>query len=391
MVAEGEGADRSSVTAVPGGAGRALRILGTRGIPAGHGGFETFAERLALYLVARGWRVTVYCQATGDGALSEDEWRGVRRVHCPVSARGALGTVVFDWRTTRHAAAAGETVLTLGYNTAIFCALYNLHGVRNLINMDGFEWRRGKWSRPAKAWLRLNEQLGCRLGDHLIADHPRIEEVLGRYVRPDKITMIPYGADVTRQADVAPLAALGLEPGSYALIVARLEPENSILQILRSFSSRMRSCELVVLGSLAESNPYHRELRAAANSQVRFFGAIYDQVIVSALRSSARLYVHGHTVGGTNPSLVEAMGAGSPILAHDNVFNRWVAGSGAAYFHDEADCGRQFDELLDDRARLARMAEETRARCATQFSWPKVLGEYEALLARWVSGGAREA
>src|SRR5262245_475474 len=137
---------------------RRLSILGTRGIPARHGGFETFAEQLALHLTGRGWRVTVYGQTEGTGPLTESEWRGVRLIHCPASWRGALGTVQFDWRTTQHAAAAGGLVLTLGYNTAAFCGLYRLKRVTNIINMDGIEWQRAKWSAGAKAWLYANER-----------------------------------------------------------------------------------------------------------------------------------------------------------------------------------------------------------------------------------------
>lgn len=153
-----------------------LSILGTRGVPAAHGGFETFAERLSLFLVERGWDVTVYCQEDGEPSIVEDTWHGVRRVRVSVSQSGAKGTVVFDWIATKHAARNGGLCLTLGYNTAVFCTLLRLKGTPNIINMDGIEWRRPKWGRAEQAWLYLNEWAGCWLGNHLIADNPGIKD-----------------------------------------------------------------------------------------------------------------------------------------------------------------------------------------------------------------------
>src|SRR5262249_25470384 len=131
--------------------GRTLRILGIRGIPAAHGGFETFAEQLALYLVQRGWRVIVYCQDDGHGTIQHDQWRGVERVRIPIAMGGAKGTMLFDWIATRDAARHGDLCLTLGYNTAVFCAMLRARRVPNIINMDGIEWRRAKWGGLAKA------------------------------------------------------------------------------------------------------------------------------------------------------------------------------------------------------------------------------------------------
>src|SRR3569833_3139161 len=148
---------------------RHIRILGTRGVPAAHGGFESFAEHLAPYLVERVWQVSVYCHEDGEGPVFEDEWRGVRRVRMPVATTGATGTIVFDWQSTVHAAGEKGLVLTLGYNTAVFCALYRLKGLTNVINMDGVEWRRQKWGAVARTWFWLNDWAGCWLGNHLVA------------------------------------------------------------------------------------------------------------------------------------------------------------------------------------------------------------------------------
>ena len=362
-----------------------LRILGTRGIPAAHGGFETFAERLALYLVHRGWSVTVYCQEEGAGAVFEDHWQGVRRVHVPVPGDGPRATVAFDWRATRHAAREPGLCLTLGYNTAVFCGWLRWAGLRNAINMDGIEWRRAKWSWAAKAWLRINEFAGCHLGNQLVADHPEIERHLLATARADKITMIPYGADRLQDKPSAPVQALGLEPGRYLTLIARAEPENSVLEVVQAFARRPRGLQLAVLGNLRQDNAYHRAVRAAAAAapaEVRLLGAIYDPPVVQSLRVHSLAYVHGHQVGGTNPSLVEALGAGNAVIAHDNRFNRWVLGASARYFESANDLAGVFDGVLGDAAALAEMREGSLARFEHTFTWPVILAAYEAMLLR---------
>lgn len=357
--------------------------MGIRGIPAAHGGFETFAEYLAVYLQRRGWRVTVYCQIDGVGEVSEDVWEGVRRVNIPVSQHGPLGTIVFDWKSTVHAARESGLLLTLGYNTAAFCAWYRFKGLTNVINMDGIEWKRAKWSRPIQGWFWLNERLGCLLGNHLVADNPGIEDHLATRVSRSKITMIPYGAEAIEQADESVLAQWGLSPGGYALVIARSEPENSILEMVSAFSRKARGMKLVVLGKYDSAHAYQCQVKQAASDEVIFTGAIYDKAVVSALRFHAALYVHGHQVGGTNPSLVESLGAGNAVLAHDNHFNRWVAGNDAAYFSDADSCAAQFDTLLGNPVALLRMKQGSIERYEAAFTWDSVLAEYERLLARW--------
>lgn len=357
-----------------------VRILGTRGIPARHGGFETFAEQLSRYLVERGWEVIVYCQDDEGHVLREDTWEGVRRIHVPTRRLGAWGTIEFDWHAIAHARRERGLVLTLGYNTAAFGLRYLGRSLPHLINMDGLEYARAKWSWPQRAWLFLNERAGCYLGHRLIADHPEIAAHLATRVSAAKIVTIPYGAKAIEQAEVSVLERWGLAPQGYALVVARPEPENSVLEIVRAFSRAPRNCRLVVLGKYDPDHPYHAAVRSAASSEVLFPGAIYEPEIVAALRFFARLYVHGHTVGGTNPSLVEALGAGSPVLAHDNRFNRWVAGPEAAYFGSEAEGATAFAALLEDAARLELMQAASRREHAARFTWERVLGSYEELL-----------
>lgn len=363
-----------------------LFILGIRGIPARHGGFETFAEKLALYLVRCGWRVSVYCQEEGGDDISTTVWNGIHRIHVPTTKSGVLGTIVFDWKATSHALGQDGLFLTLGYNTAAFNILQRIKGQTNVINMDGIEWKREKWGAVAKSWFWLNERAGCWFGNHLVADHPKIKEHLATRVPSSKITMIPYGGDRVNDADPKALAGYGLEPHNFSVIISRPEPENSFLQIVRAFSSKRRNHKLVVLGNFnPEKNKYHRLVMDAAGDEVVFPGAIYEADVVQALRYFSRFYIHGHRVGGTNPSLVEAMGASCSIIAHDNSFNRWVAGEAAVYFNDEHDCAALFEKYLgdDQSASVAAMKQESARRFNEKFTWENILSQYERLLVAW--------
>ena len=364
-----------------------IRILGIRGLPASHGGFETFAEYLAKYLVDNGWKVTVYCQETTESCseIKSNSWNGIQLIHIPVKGDNAYSTIKFDFLSVKHAAARSGIVLTLGYNTAIFNILFRLSKITNIINMDGIEWRREKWGIHEKIWLYLNERLGCLIGNHLVADHPEIKKHLATRVSESKITMIPYGARQVTEADKDRLAKYGLEPKSYALVIARPEPENSVHEIVSAFSRKSRGHRLVVLGNYHNDNPYHNLVTNSASNEVLFLGAIYDHDDLDALRFYSSLYIHGHTVGGTNPSLIEALGSGQPVLAHDNKFNRWVAGEGAEYFSSILECENRFDKLLCDPQRLEQLSEASYKRFEETFTWPVVLTQYEELLQKSIT------
>jgi len=358
-----------------------LSILGTRGIPAKHGGFETFAEHFSLYLKNKGWDVTVYCQEEGKDLKHEDDWQGIHRIHIPVTPEGAKGTIVFDWLSSLHAAKRNTPVLTLGYNTAVFCFLYRLKGLKNIINMDGIEWQRDKWTFLERTWLYANEKIGSWLGNHLIADHPEIKTHLAQFVCSDKISVIPYSADLLRTADITQIDQLGLAPGRYAILIARPEPENSILEIVQAYSTQKRGMPLVILGDYnPETNRYQKQVMEAAGNEIKFVGAIYHQPRVQALRFYSRFYIHGHTVGGTNPSLVEALGAGSPVLAHDNKFNQWVAGSKAFYFSTKTDCEKKITELIKNDEVISKMKTASLKQYTQNFTSDKIHGAYEQLL-----------
>lgn len=362
-----------------------VRILGTHGVPAAYGGFETAAENVGLYLKERGWRVIVYCQLPGRGATRTDEWRGLERVLIHEPREGWRGTSAFDLTSVRHALRAhqaGEVWLTFGYNTGVFDIVPRLRGIPNVINMDGMEWTRKRWGFAKQAILLANERLAGLVGDVLIADHPVIAKYLSRHFGRRRVTTITYGAHEVLDASTEPVEAEGLVPGCYGIVVCRPIPENSVLEIVTAWSRRHRGKPLVVVGPFESSDPYSASVLAAASEEVLFPGAIFEPERLSALRHHAGLYLHGHTVGGTNPSLVEAMAAGNAVVAHRNDYNAWVAGEGNSYFSDIDDLAGILDELVDDDIRQRGMGATSRARFRSEFTWSKIGHEYEVALNR---------
>jgi glycosyltransferase involved in cell wall biosynthesis len=354
--------------------------LGTRGIPGAHGGFETFAEQLSLFLVARGWRVAVYCQHDVDAVsrrLWIDEWNGVERINVAVTTKGPLGTLDFDWRCTRDAMVRDSVCLVLGYNSAVFLPFLRLKKRRILVNMDGLEWRRQKWSRPVRGWFWVNEWIAAWSAIRMVADHPAIADHLASRRSRSRTVMIPYGGLPVEAANPARLSAFGLVADRYLISIARIEPENNILEIVQAFSLQPRNATLAVLGTMNDANAYHRAVKAAASPQVSFLGPIYDIEILRCLRFNARAYVHGHSAGGTNPSLVEALWAGNAVIAHDNLFNRWTAGAAQFYFKDVAACDAAISAVFGDDDAVARSRVAARLRAREAFNWSDVLTAYE--------------
>ncbi|WP_181703826.1 DUF1972 domain-containing protein [Chthonobacter albigriseus] len=362
--------------------GRTVNILGIRGLPANHGGFETFVSHLAPYLIDHGWEVVVYCQDPDPRAerrVRGDVWNGIQRVHVPTRTSGSLGTMEFDLRSVVHVLNRPGIDLVLGYNTAVFTALQRLKRRQVVMNMDGIEWKRDKWNAAAKAWFWLNEIVGYGLSSAVIADHPEIERHLSRFYRRD-CAVIPYGAEPIVDAPVEDLAPLGLKADDYFVSIARIEPENMILETVEAYSRQRRGRRLVVLGNMDDRIAYHRRVRQAAGPEVVFPGAIYDRTVLRALRSHCRAYIHGHTVGGTNPSLVEAVGAGNAVIAHDNHFNRWTAGTGQLFYATPDVFTAHIETCASDDAKIAAMRRSSRARFEAEFTLPAIHEAYLTLL-----------
>ncbi|GFO59664.1 hypothetical protein GMST_19890 [Geomonas silvestris] len=354
-----------------------LAILGTRGIPAGYGGFETFAEQLSVRLVQRGVEVTVYCEAgSGEGAAS---YRGVSLVYVPVWRLGPLTTILFDILCLWHARKSFDVVYMLGYGTSIFCFLPRIWGSEVWINMDGIEWARSKWNRLAKVWFKAMEAAAMWTPNRLIADAEGIEMHLrSRHRRLPPISVISYGAPVVvEEPDPALIAQWHLVPREYLLVVCRLEPENSVREVVEGYLASGSALPLVVVGSTSPATGYVRELLQAGEGRVRFIGAVYHQERLQALRHHALAYFHGHTVGGTNPSLLEALGCGSLIIAHDNIFNREVAGELGSYFRGAGDVVGQIRSLEGYPPQTAHLLRaQARQRIAAAYSWDAITDSY---------------
>jgi glycosyltransferase involved in cell wall biosynthesis len=379
--AAGLAPSRRAIRARPRPPKHGVAILGTRGIPANYGGFETFAERLALYLVGQGIPVTVYCRR--HHATEGHEWRGVKLVTLPTIATKYLDTVVHTFLSVGHLVfrtRIRDVVLCNAANAPAL-PLLRVSGRRVVMNVDGLEWRRGKWGIVGRAWYRLGEWLSVRLSSVLVTD---AEEVRTYYrVRHDTDSvMVPYGADLLERGLPLP-AELGVEPDRYVLYVARWERENNPLLVARAHARAHSAAGLVMLGHAMYDDELEREVRAAAAPNAVLPGSVFGETYL-ALQANARCYVHATEVGGTHPALIEAMGAGNLCLVLDTPENREVAGPDAWYFAAEAELAAllaDVDRL--DEAHLAELRAATGRRAAELFSWERVGDTY----LRLISGG----
>jgi len=355
-------------------------ILGARGIPARYGGFETFAEELAVRLVKKGVDVTVYCEA---GAEQPDSYKGVRLVYVPSPSLGPFTTILFDLRCLWHARKDYDTVYMLGYGASIFCFIPRLWGRKVWINMDGIEWARAKWSFPAKVYFKVMEAMAMWTPNRIIADAEGIKQFLSsRHMHLPPCSVIPYGAQVVdRPPDVALLTEWGLQPSKYLLVVSRLEPENHVLEILRGFSMSESRLPLVVVGNNQIDTPYIERLKEFSDIRIRFIGAVYDKAKLQSLRYYCKAYFHGHSVGGTNPSLLEAIGCGNAVIAHDNPFNREVLGGLGVYFNSQDDIPLLVNSMEERGKALSDgISQRMRERIRDVYNWDLISERYLEIL-----------
>ena len=359
-----------------------IAILGTRGIPAAYGGFETLAEELSRRLAARGHEVTVYCRTRYAG----EPWnpvRNIRRVVLPTIPTKYLDTAVHAFLSSLHAAREGfDAALYCNAITAAVCWIPRVAGgTRVLLNVDGLERQRKKWNVLGRAAYLVSERLSAKFPDAVVTD----AEVIRAYYRQEfgiDPLMIPYGGDLPAPAGRETLDRLGLRPGEYFLYVSRLEPENNALAVVRAYREARGDLPLVIVGSAPYAAGYIAEVREAADSRVLFPGAIYGTGYRELL-FHARAYVQATEVGGTHPALVEAMGAGRVVAYHDSPENREVCGDSGLPFdarRPETLTGI-FDDLLDDPARFAVLGEKARLRVAEHYRWETVADAYEKALA----------
>jgi glycosyltransferase involved in cell wall biosynthesis len=358
-----------------------IAILGTRGIPANYGGFETFAQELAPRLVARGHVVTVYCRSQYVDPARR-EFLGVRLQQAPTIRHKYLDTVVHTATSTLHALGQRyDAILVCNAANAIFCWAPRLVGTRVVLNVDGIERKRKKWNALGRAWYLGSEWLATVLPNAIVTD----AEVIEAYYR-DRYgaasTFIPYGCHVGRDAGTAALERFGLQPQQYILYVSRLEPENNALAVIQGYQQTELEPKLVVVGDAPYAREYIATLRATAGPRVVFTGGVYGDGY-RELQCHALAYVQATEVGGTHPALVEAMGFGNAVLAHDTPEHREVLGDAGLFFDV-----RRPETLAGQLQRIAAepgLAESLRtratARAAARYSWDRVTEQYDAILA----------
>lgn len=315
-----------------------IGILGTRGIPNTYGGFEQFADYFSRELVKQGHEVCVYSQS--NHSFKKSEYEGVKIIHkfCPEELLGTASQFIYDSLCILDSRYRGfDIILQLGYtSSSIF---FGLHPKNSIVitNMDGLEWKRSKYSKKVKQFLKFAEGKAVSKSDYLISDSVGIQTYLKTeyFVESE---YIPYGAEVWEKnihADKI-LQLYNLKNNEYYALVARLEPENNIEMILDGFVGSKSNKEFIVIGGV--TNAFANKMKDKfTGKSIRFVGGIYKQDDLTVIRNSSSLYFHGHTVGGTNPSLLEAMGSGCCIAAHHNEFNKAILGEDALYFENKSE------------------------------------------------------
>jgi glycosyltransferase involved in cell wall biosynthesis len=357
-----------------------IALLGTRGVPARYGGFETAVEEVGRRLADRGHRVVVYCR-TGDGHGPRPTTHlGMHLVHLPAARKRSLETLSHSALSVAHLL-AHRTDAAIVFNAANAPLLPALRAARIPVatHVDGLEWKRAKWGPLGQRYYRLAESLAVRWSDALIADAVGIAD----YYRAEfgaPTTLLTYGAPLI-DPGADRLAELGLTPGGYHLVVARFEPENHVDVIVEGYTRSAATKPLVVVGSAPYSDAYTARVHAAADDRVRFLGGVWDQIQLDQLYANSYTYLHGHSVGGTNPSLLRAIGAGAAVLAYDVDFNREVVADAGRFFVSPADVAAQLD-AAEAEPRRTRSAGLRARELAGNYDWDDVAAGYEDLAFR---------
>lgn len=359
-----------------------VAIIGTRGYPSFYGGFETLVRKLVPYLADRGWEVTVYGRpgATVDAGCHRRvgvqtlTTRGVDSKSLSTLTFGA--TSVLD--TTRR---RPDVALVMNVANGYWLPLLRSRGIPSVVNVDGIEWKRDKWSTLGKAVFKIGGKLTAKFGDVLIADSKQIRTFWQANFDRSSI-YIPYGGDLLIE-HLEPIDTLPKR--KYVLFVARLVPENTVAEFLEAAEHFAQSCPVVIVGSSGSGGPLETRLRGLSNSNagVNWLGHLADDRKLYSLWQNCGVYFHGHSVGGTNPALVQAMACGAPILARDTVFNREVLSDAGLFV--EPNCGSiisAVEVLLSDHKLQESLSSRAQERARDAYSWDDVCAKYEAALIR---------
>lgn len=354
-----------------------IAIIGTRGIPNHYGGFEQCAEYLAAGLVEKGFEILVY--NSHNHPYTKSEWNGVKIAHCydPEYKWGTVGQFIYDLNCILDLKKQKvDIILQLGYTSGSIWGWLLPKNAVVTTNMDGLEWKRTKYSSLVKNFLLFAERLGVKFSDHLISDSIGIQEYLKSKYNHDSV-FIPYGANTFNNPDERVLANYSIRPRQYSLLIARLEPENSIDVILGGVAKAKLNRIFLVIGKHNTKYGEFLKQKFAGYPYIQFIGAVYDINILNNLRYYASVYFHGHTVGGTNPSLLEAMASSSLICANDNAFNRYILGDDALYFNNEEDVRHNLVEFesKSDPAHQ-KMKDNNVYKINHVYTWEQIIDKY---------------
>ncbi len=354
-----------------------IAILGTRGIPNHYGGFEQFAEYLALGLVKRGHGVIVY--NSHNHPYKENTWNGVKLVHIfdPEYKLGTIGQFIYDLNCIRNLKKHNlDIILQLGYTSS--SVWYKFFPDKPVVttNMDGLEWKRTKFGKFVRRFLLLAEKLAVKSSDHLISDSIGIQKYISQKYKVNS-TYIPYGADFFDNPNESKLDNYSLSKYQYNMLVARLEPENSIEVILDGMVKSNTSKSFLVIGKHQTKYGEYLKNKYKPYGKIKFIGGVYDIDTLNNLRYFSNLYFHGHTVGGTNPSLLEAMASSSLISANDNDFNRYILGDDALYFTTSDEVAEQLNDTNILSKKNLDFIINNNLKIKEQFNWQKIIDQYE--------------
>ncbi len=365
-----------------------IAMVGTRGVPARYGGFETAIEEIGQRLVRRGHKVTVYCRRSGEAAEQPARHLGMDLVHLPALRRRSLETLSHTGLSVAHLMThRPDAAIVFNAANAPYLPLIRMAGVPVATHVDGLEWKRAKWGRTGQNYYRMVERLAVRLSDALIADALGIQDYYRDKFDADTV-YLAYGAPQVAHGRTGKLADLDLEPQGYHLLVARFEPENNVHLIVDGFARSTARLPLVVVGSAPYSDSYTKQVTGLGDGRVRFVGGVWDQELLDQLYANALVYWHGHSVGGTNPSLLRAIGAGTATNAFDVGFNREVLADSGRYFTGPGDVSRLAAEAEGADSDVALRGELAR-RTSQRYNWDLVTDGYEQLCAELAAARSR--
>lgn len=356
-----------------------VSIIGSVGLPANYGGFETFVDHLTQRLDKNEYQVTVFCSAKRY-KIRPKFYQGVRLRYLPLDANGAQ-SIPYDVLSLVAALWISDVILVLGVSGAALLPLLRVFTNKILIvHVDGMEWRRAKWNWVIEAFLKFSERMACRFADSVIADNAVIQSYLLKEYKIGAY-MIAYGGDhvLTTGLDYGRFGVAGVESKDYFFTVCRIEPENNLHIILAAMAKQ--HVHYVVVGNW-KSSAYGIHLRESYGqyAHIHLLDPVYDSLHLDTLRSNAKAYIHGHSAGGTNPSLVEAMSHGLAILAYDVGYNRATMGGGGLYFFDSESLALCLSRL--DEQTLLRMEDESRLVAKAHYRWASIVGQYQRLFTK---------